>query len=249
MLNATSEAAVRDIRIVLVDDHDLFSAGLCLLIQQEPGMVLVGRARNRNEAFETARLRPDIILLDLGLNNECSLDFLPDLMEAAGNAHVVVLTAVAEANLHLRAVTLGTRGVLLKSEPPDSLFKAIRKVHDGELWLSRSLVSSVMSHAFGSGSKPKEDPEHSKIAHLTARERDVITLIAEGRKNKAIADRLCISERTVGHYLSSIFSKLEVTDRLELLIYACKHGIARIPVPPQGADLRNARVAGYSRAS
>jgi DNA-binding NarL/FixJ family response regulator len=249
MLNATSEAAVRDIRIVLVDDHDLFSAGLCLLIQQEPGMVLVGRARNRSEAFERALLRPDIILLDLGLDNECSLDFLPDLMEAAGNAHVVVLTAAVDTDLHLRAVTLGTRGVLLKSQPPDSLFKAIRKVHGGELWLTRSLVSSVMSRVFGSGSKPTEDPEILKIANLTAREREVITLIAEGRKNKAIADRLCISERTVGHYLSSIFSKLEVTDRLELLIYACQHGIARIPVPAHGPALPNARVAGYSRAS
>src|SRR5262245_17907999 len=139
MLKATSDS-VRDIRVVLVDDHDLFAAGLRLLIQEEPGMVLAGRAADRTEAFEAARLEPDVILLDLALNNECGLDFLPELIEAGGDAKVVILTAAVDTDLHIRAITLGAKGVLLKSEPPPSLFKAIRKVHSGELWLSRGLV-------------------------------------------------------------------------------------------------------------
>jgi DNA-binding NarL/FixJ family response regulator len=127
----------------------------------------------------------------------------------------------------------------LKSEASTSLFKAIRKIHGGEVWFNRSLASRAIAEAFGPA---KVDPEAAKIADLTAREREVITLIAEGRRNKQIGERLFLSERTVGHYLSSIFSKLEVGDRLELLIYACQHGLARIPYPHRsGSD--------YSKAS
>jgi len=243
MLTSTpSKTDTTDIRIVLIDDHELFLHGLRMLIEKESGLAIAGQAMTRAEALEVVRVKPDIILLDLALGNENSIEFIPALIEAAGGAPCLIVTGMADPDLHLQAVRLGIKGILLKSEAPSCLFKAIRKVHDGEVWFSRSLVSSAMSAAFGPGASGKTDRETAKIAELTAREREVITLIAEGRKNKQIAERLFISEKTVGHYLSSIFSKLEVSDRLELLIYACQHGLAKIPAPPvAGSD--------YSRAS
>jgi DNA-binding NarL/FixJ family response regulator len=226
-----SKTDTTDIRIVLIDDHEMFLHGLRMLIEKEPGLAIAGQATTRAEAMDVVQVKPDVILLDLALGNENSIEFIPALLEAAGDARCLILTGMADPDLHLQAVRLGIKGILLKSEAPASLFKAIRKVHAGEVWLSRSLVSSAMSAAFGPGAA-KTDRETAKIAELTAREREVISLIAEGRKNKQIAERLFISEKTVGHYLSSIFSKLEVGDRLELLIYACQHGLARIPAQP-----------------
>jgi two-component system nitrate/nitrite response regulator NarL len=108
------------------------------------------------------------------------------------------------------------------------LLKAIIKVHQGEVWLDRSMMGSVLDEMTQA---PEIDPEKARIASLTDRECQVIALIAEGLKNKQIGERLFISETTVTHHLSSIFSKLGVSDRLELLIYAFAHKLARVPPP------------------
>jgi len=106
------------------------------------------------------------------------------------------------------------------------LLKAINKVHQGEVWLDRSLMGSVLDEMTQA---PEADPQKAKIDSLTDREREVIALIAEGLKNKQIGQRLFISETTVTHHLSSIFSKLEVSDRLELVIYAFSRNLAKMP--------------------
>jgi len=115
-----------------------------------------------------------------------------------------------------------------KLEAPRLLLKAIRKVHEGEVWMNRAMVARAMSRVQMQG-RAKTDPDAAKISSLTARELEIITLIGEGRRNKAIAERLCISEKTVRHYLTSIFTKLEVADRLELMIYAYQHELATLP--------------------
>jgi DNA-binding NarL/FixJ family response regulator len=119
-------------------------------------------------------------------------------------------------------------GIVLKQQAADLLLKAIKKVHAGEVWIDRSMMSSVLSDV-RSERHDEADPEAGKIASLTPREREVIALVSEGLKNKLIGERLFISETTVTHHLSSIFSKLEVSDRLELIIYAFRHGLAKIP--------------------
>jgi DNA-binding NarL/FixJ family response regulator len=219
------------IRVLLVDDHHLFLAGLRSLIEGETGLLVVGEAANRLEALEAARTHPDIILLDLDLGNEDSLDFLPDLLRVAEPARILIVTGVPDPELHLRAVRLGAMGVVLKVEVASLLFKAIRKVHSGEVWLNRSMVATVMTELLHAPSR-KTDPEAVKIASLTGRELEVIGLLSEGRRNKQIAERLFISEKTVRHYLTSIFGKLAVSDRLELMIYSYKHGLVKLPAPP-----------------
>jgi DNA-binding NarL/FixJ family response regulator len=221
--------APKPIRILLIDDHAIVRTGLRLLIDSQPGMVVVGEAANRAEALELAdRLQPDIILLDLMLGEESGLDLLPELRSLAQRSRVLLLTGVHDTEEHLRAVRLGATGLVLKSQASEMLIKAIEKIHAGEVWLDAAIVASVVAEVSGRPADRMIDPEAAKLATLTQREREVIALICEGLSNKSIGERLHISETTVRHHLTSIFDKLGVTNRLELVIYAYRHGLARL---------------------
>jgi two-component system nitrate/nitrite response regulator NarL len=228
------------IRILMVDDHEMFRAGIRALLRDEPGLTVVAEAGNKSEALEAARSQPDIILLDLDLADDNALEFLPALMHAAGDAHVLVVTGVPDPELHVRAVCLGAMGVVHKLEAPNQLLKAIRKVHGGEAWLSRSLVASAMKELHRVRQPAKAGPDETRIANLTSRELEVIRLIGEGRRNKTIGEQLFISEKTVRHYLTSIYGKLDVNDRLELMIFAYQHGLAQVPsLHPPATPVKN----------
>jgi two-component system nitrate/nitrite response regulator NarL len=214
-------------RILIIEDHLLVRAGLGMLIE-DLGMKVVGMAGNRAEALEVAaREKPDVILLDLSLGGEDSLSFLPELREAAKNARVLILTGTSDPEPHRRAIRLGAMGVVLKGQAPAILIKAIQKVYAGEVWIDRATMGNLLQEMTQKNADNNGD--HEKIKSLTQREHQVIALIAEGLKNKEIGARLFISETTVTHHLSSIFSKLEVSDRLELVIYAFGHNLARLP--------------------
>jgi len=216
------------IRILIVDDHLVVRAGLHMLIEDHPGMTVVAMASNRSEALDlSASAAPNLILLDLDLGGENALTFLTQLRETT-NARILVLTGLRDTDAHRQAVQLGAMGVVLKEHAPDVLIKAIEKVHAGEIWLDRPTMGRMLREM--SAREEKEiDPEVAKIKSLTQREREVVALIAEGLKNKQIAQRLFISETTVTHHLSSVYSKLGVSDRLELVIYAFAHKLAGKP--------------------
>jgi len=216
------------IRILIIDDHEIFLAGLRLLLESEPDLTVIGEVRTRNEAIQALRHRPDVILLDLDLGAESGTDLLPDLVQSNDSPRVLVLTGLPNPELHLRAVCLGAIGIVHKLEAPNLLLKAIRQVHAGEAWLNRMMVANAMAH-LQTHNRKKIDPEADKISSLTAREREIIAFIGDGQRNKAIAERLYISDKTVRHYLTLIFNKLGVADRLELLIYAYQHGLAKLP--------------------
>ena len=216
------------IRVLIVDGHQLLRMGLCALIEKQPDMQVVGEAVRRAEALALAASNhPDVILLDIELGNEDGLDLLSELREKGNGARVLILTGVKDVEKHRRAAKLGAAGLVLKEQPAEVLLKAIKKVHQGEVWLDRTLTGSLLEEL----TRPTKalDSAQAKVASLTAREREVIALISEGLKNKQIATRLCISETTVTHHLSSIFSKLGVTDRLELVIYAFSYSLAKMP--------------------
>ena len=216
------------IRILLVDDHKVMRLGLRLLIENQQGLTVIGEASGRNDALEIAeREQPDIILLDLTLPGTDGIDLIPELLAVAEKARILILTGVVEPEAHTRAMHLGAMGVVLKEKAPEVLIKAIQKVHDGEIWLDRVMVANVFSERERAREARRKDPEASKIATLTGREREVIALVGEGLRNKQIADRLFISEGTVRNHLTTVFSKLEVSDRFELLMYAYRHGIAK----------------------
>lgn len=218
---------VRPIRIMIVDDHVVIRSGLRMLIEHDQRMQVVAMAGNKTEALERAASeRPDVIILDLLLGDEDGLSFLPELCQESPNSRVLVLTGVQNPDAHRRAIRRGAMGIVLKEHAADQLLKAIKKVNDGEVWIERSMMGSMIQEF----NKPAlVDPEVTKIESLTDREREVIALIGEGLKNKQVGERLFISETTVTHHLSSVFSKLEVSDRLELIIYAFRHGLAKMP--------------------
>jgi two-component system nitrate/nitrite response regulator NarL len=216
-----------EIRILIVDHHQLVRTGLRMLIESVPGMKVVGKAGNRSEALAlAASKKPNVILLEIDLGGEDGLDFLGELRETAKDARVLILTGVKEIETHRRAARMGAAGLVLKEHTGDVLLKAIKKVHQGEVWLDRSMMSILLNEMTA---PDNVDPDTLRIAGLTDREQGVIALIAEGLKNKQIAERLFISETTVTHHLSSIFSKLGVSDRLELVIYAFAHKLAKMP--------------------
>lgn len=214
---------------MIVDDHLVVRAGLHMLIEDHPGMTVVAMASNRTEALDlSASAAPNLILLDLDLGGENALAFLTQLRETTPNARILVLTGLRDTDAHRQAVQLGAMGVVLKEHAPDVLIKAIEKVHAGEIWLDRPTMGRMLREM--SAREEKEtDPEVAKIKSLTQREREVVALIAEGLKNKQIAQRLFISETTVTHHLSSVYSKLGVSDRLELVIYAFANKLAGKP--------------------
>jgi DNA-binding NarL/FixJ family response regulator len=198
-----------------------------LLIESRPGFVVVGEAANHADALSlAAREQPDIILLDLALGIESGRVLLPELRSAASQSRVLVLTGVSDAAEHRQAIRHGAIGLVLKEQAPEVLLKAIEKVYAGEVWLDRAMLASVLGELVVGGAEPV-DTEATRIAMLTDREREVIALVGEGLKNKQIGDRLSITETTVRHHLTSIFTKFGVESRLEMVIFAHRHGLTK----------------------
>jgi two-component system, NarL family, nitrate/nitrite response regulator NarL len=216
----------KNIRILLIDNHTIVRAAIRLLLESRPGLHVVGEGGDRAQSLAVAASeQPDIILF--ALNEASDLDYLPELLTIAGQARAVILTGLRDPKVHQRAVRLGATGVVLKDMPAEDVIRAIEKVNSGEVWLNRSMTASVLAGLVrGSG---ELDVEAAKIATLTKREREINTLIGEGLKNKQIAARLFISDATVRHHLTSIFDKLGVSDRLELIIYVYRHGLSKLP--------------------
>jgi DNA-binding NarL/FixJ family response regulator len=214
-------------RVLLVEDHAIFLAGVQMLLETEPGITVVGAATTVTEALVlAAHTQPEIILLDLDLGGESVSARIPALLQAAPATRIVVLTGVRDPEAHRRAVRHGAIGLVPKEDAPTTLLQALATVHMGEAWLEPTMVASVLSDLTH---PPPPSPEVAKIARLTAREREVIALIGAGLSNKDIAARLEVTEAGVRYHLTTIYAKLRITDRLALALYAYQHGLAQPP--------------------
>ena len=220
-----SQTSPNPIQVLLIDDHQSFLWGMVKLIESDsPNMKVIGTASDIAEALAVLeREQPDVILLDIDLGGVNSLDSMP-LLRNATSALVLILTGARDAETHERSVLAGARGVVQKEAPAEMILKAIRKVHEGEIWLDRATTARVFSKLLNHSSN-QVSPEAAKIASLTGREREIIdVMIKQGHStNKQIAVHLNMSEHTLRNHLSSIYSKLEVENRLELVMYAVKH--------------------------
>jgi len=218
------------IRIAVIEGSELFRAGISLLLAGHPGFQVVGSAPSRSEALSLIeRHRPDVAVWSLGRDGRGNLELLPEILDAAEFLRVLVLTEPADQELNRRAIRLGAVGLVSRNNPPEVLIKAVEKVHAGEAWLDHSMTANVLRELSSGNKAQKPNADEIKIARLTGREREVIHLAGEGLKNGQIAERLFISAVTVHHHITSIYSKLEVADRLELLIYAYRNGLAKLP--------------------
>jgi len=218
------------IHILLVDDHRSVLWGLEKLIEGEhPRMQVIGKATTSAEALKLLdEARPDIILLDLDLGGENGSNAIQALI-AKSSAKVLVLTGSRDIAVHDAAVLAGAMGVVEKGEPAETILKAIRKVHEGEIWLDRSATGRIFLELSRSKAAEAQNPEQRKIASLTPRERQIVAEIGSdaAASSKVIAERLHISEHTLRNHIASIYEKLEVSSRLELFAYAGKHQINR----------------------
>lgn len=192
-----------------------------------PLMEVVGQATDRAETFALARqVQPDLILLDLALGDENSLDFLPELLQEC-KTRVLVLTGMRDPKLHDEAILKGARGLVHKAEPAETILKAIEKVHEGELWLDRTATGRVFATMARGGTSEADEGLAQMLAALTTKERAVIAAIIKyrGATNRDLAAHLNMGDKTLRNHLSSIYSKLGLKNRLELFGFALEHKI------------------------
>ena len=209
-------------KIIIIHDFALASEGLRLLIETHTNFKVVCEARVCAETFKLiTHAQPDIVLFDTDLKDEKNIAFLSNLIMTISGLRVLVLAGNPGEELQRRVIQSGAAGLFLKDQHFYVLMKAIEKVIDGELWINNSLTNSLIAEI--RHRNLDDENEMNKIATLTIRELEIIALVCEGLRNQEIADRLFINEKTVRNHLSSIFSKLRVTHRLELSVYAQKH--------------------------
>lgn len=225
------QTSVIPIKIFLIDDHRSVLWGLEKLIDGEkPKMEVIGTATNSTEALTLLEtISPDVILTDLDLNGESAVSIIPSLI-GKSTAKVLVLTGSRDLSLRDSAMIAGARGVVEKGDTAETILKAIEMVHNGEIWIDRITTSRIFNELSRKKTIEPEDPEQRKIATLTRKERLTAAEIASdaAANTKTIATRLCISENTLRNHLTSIYAKLELANRLELFVYANKHGIHKI---------------------
>jgi len=207
-------------RILVADDHAIFRDGLRKLLEGADDVEIIGEACNGVECTKMlAKLKPDILLLDLRMPEKDGLAVLEEVNFDTLGTRVIVLTAAEDDRDVVRAMRLGARGVVLKQSASDLLLKSIRKVADGEIWLDNRMTAEVID-AF---KKSAEAGQRREKPLLSDREKEIVQLVAQGFRNREIGEKLFISEQTVKNHLHNIFDKLGVSDRLELALYAIHH--------------------------
>lgn len=205
------------ISIVIADDHEIVRRGLRLTIEAEPDLQLVGEARTGREALELARTKqPNVIVLDIQMPDMDGIAAATALHAAQPNTAILILTSFSSDAQLAAALRAGVTGYLLKDMSGDALIAAIRGAARGEPQLHPSIARKLMQHA-----GPPADP----LAELTAREQDVLRLIARGHSNKEIGAALALTEVTIKGYVSSILSKLGVADRTQAALLAVRYGL------------------------
>ncbi len=235
------ETPTRKIRIVLADDHPIVRDGLKKMLMLESDLEVVGEANDGREALEQIQMHePDILLLDLRMPNLDGLGALQTLQHINRKTKVIILTASEDKNEFVQAMKLGCCGIVLKQTAPELIVKSIRKVYAGEIWLDSHTTAAVMrqfatagGESYSSSSSPNSSSSlasahQGKVRErspLSAREREIVGLVAQGYKNKEMAEKMFISEQTVKNHLHNIFDKLGVSDRLELALYAIHKGL------------------------
>lgn len=216
------------VRILIADDHSVVRAGLRALLEQRDNFRVVAEASTGEEAVQRAQeYHPDVAVLDIRMPGVSGIEACRRIIETVPGCRVVMLTSYAEDELLLAAIDAGASGYVLKRIGSDELLHAVERVSMGEGMLDPSMTATVFERV----REANKAEDASAFADLTQQELAVLALVAEGLTNRQIAVKLFLGEGTVRNYVSSVLSKINVSNRAEAAIYAVKHNISKI-VPP-----------------
>ena len=220
------------IRVLIADGHPIVLEGLRSVLRNATGVQIVGEATDGVDTLEQClQQAPDIVLMELKLPKLDGLTVLRNLQARGSRTKVIIFTGSENREELVEAMKLGCSGVLLKNASNLLIDKSLRKVHDGEIWLDSNTTAAVIRQfatpthepAFPNGNSAEKVTRER--AQLSQREREIIVLIAQGYKNKEIAEKMFITEQTVKNHLHNIFDKVGVSDRLELALYAIHNSL------------------------
>jgi two-component system, NarL family, response regulator DevR len=209
-------------RILLVDDHEVVRLGLKALLEHHTQFEVVGEASSAKEALEqVGRLHPDIVLMDIRLPGTSGIEACEEVIKQYPDTRVVMLTSYAEDEMLFSAIRAGASGYILKQIGGEDLVRALEAVGRGEALLDPAVTQRVFQEV----RRAVKEEEASAFANLSQQERHVLMLVSEGKTNREIAKALFLGEGTVRNYVSSILSKLGVSNRAEAAAYAVEHNL------------------------
>lgn len=210
------------LRILIVDDHEVVRLGLRALLSRNPGFSVVDEAGSVEEALEKTRQhRPDVVVMDIRLPGQNGVEGCRLIKSEFPHIHVIILTSYAEDELLFEAISAGATGYVLKQVGGDDLVRAIQRIGQGEAMLDPAVTQRVLERV----RQAARQEQAAAFTDLTEQELRVLGLVAEGRTNKEIARTLFLGEGTVRNYVSSILSKLNLTNRAEAAAYAVRHNL------------------------
>ncbi|MGW4353787.1 response regulator [Nocardia sp. NPDC004582] len=210
------------ITVLIADDHAVFRSGLRAVVDAHPDLECVAEVGDGRAAIEAAaRTHPDVAILDVRMPKLDGLAATEAIVAAGGTRVLLLTTYDSEANLH-RALSAGASGFLLKSLPPEELVAAIRVAVRGDAVIDPSMTRRLAPRFAAGIAPPVEPPE---LAQLTAREREVLLLLADARSNGEIAAALGVGEETIKTHVSRVLAKLGVRDRVQAVVFAHQHGL------------------------
>lgn len=210
----------RTIRVLLADDHQVVRRGLRTFLEVQDDIEVTGEASDGAEAVERAEeLRPDVVLMDIRMPGTDGIEALRALRRLENPARVLIVTSFTERRTVVPALRAGAAGYLYKDVDPEALARAIRSVHAGHVLLQPEVAEALLSQEDGQALP-------GRGGALTEREREVLSLIADGRSNREIAKALVLSEKTVKTHVSNILMKLDLADRTQAALWAVRHGAA-----------------------
>jgi two-component system, NarL family, nitrate/nitrite response regulator NarL len=218
------------IRVLIVDGHPIVLEGLRTVLARQTEIERIGEASDGVEAIEkTVTLDPDVVLMELKLPRVDGLTVLRSIQARAPRSKVILFSSSENKEEFVEAMKLGCVGILSKDAPTSLIEKSVNKVHAGEIWLDSNTTAAVIRQFASPSEFPAIHGGNGKSvrerAQLSQREREIIILIAQGYKNKEIAEKMFITEQTVKNHLHNVFDKLGVSDRLELALYAIHNSL------------------------
>ena len=221
------------LRILVADDHEIVRRGLCALLQKHEGWEICGEAGDGRDAVEKAKqLKPDVVILDVGMPNLNGLDATRQLMQHDPNFKVIVLTITDSDQVIREALDSGARGFVLKSDAARDLVSAVEALQHKRMFFTPRVNDLVLAGFLDKGHAIARN-EPPSLPTLTAREREITQLLAEGKSSKEVASLLNLSTKTVETHRSNIMRKLSFHSIRDLVVYAIKNNIIQIDVPQQ----------------